>query len=119
MPENPDWERHWNTICLGIVTLATGAVGGALFATDFTTTTGLSLIEYTLTVLAITLYLVVLARGSDAVFSSYQDLIQRGTSKRDKARELYWWFFLELFTLAGLLVADAFSVFLQGIPSAQ
>ena len=34
MPESQEWERHWNTVCLGIITVASAAVGAALFTAD-------------------------------------------------------------------------------------
>ena len=117
MPENPDWERHWNTICLGIVTVATAAIGGAFFAADFTTGS-VSLPEYVLTIIAIMTYLIVLIRGGDTIFSSDTDLQKIGTSKRHRARSLYGWFFLELFALAGLLILNAYSSFLQSLQPA-
>ena len=36
MPDSQEWERHWNTISLGIVTVATAAAGVALFTADVT-----------------------------------------------------------------------------------
>ena len=118
MPEDPDWERHWNTICLGIITIATAAIGGALFAADYSAT-NTSWIEYALTIIAIWTYLLVLLSGADVIFTSEISFQLRGTSKRSRARILYGWFFTEIFALAGLLISDAFASLLQSFGPAS
>ncbi len=52
MREHEEWERHWNTISLGIVTVATAAIGVALFATDLTEAAN-SWTRYSLVIIAV------------------------------------------------------------------
>ena len=112
-----DWDRHWSTISLGIVTIATAAIGGALFAIE-RTATGASLTTlatYSLEVIAIVVYLYVLVLGGRVMFSTSAELSRQGTSKRDLTRTLYVWFFIELFALAGPLIGQAFARLLQSL----
>jgi len=75
MPDSQEWERHWNTICLGIVTVATAAVGVALFAADIAGIVT-SWATYSLVVIAILAYLSVLFLGSSAIFATSNELEQ-------------------------------------------
>ena len=65
MPDNQEWERHWNTICLGIVTIATAAVGVALFTADVVEIVT-SWATYSLVIIAILAYLDVIYLGGNA-----------------------------------------------------
>lgn len=106
MREHEEWERHWNTISLGIVTVATAAIGVALFATDLTETAN-SWTRYSLVIIAVLTYLRVVYLGGRVIFSTSEDLARQRTSKRQLAVQLYLWFGLELFTLASFLIIDA------------
>ena len=112
MPDNQEWERHWNTICLGIVTIATAAVGVALFTADVVEIVT-SWATYSLVIIAILAYLDVIYLGGNAIFSTSSGLERQGTSKRHIARNLYRWFVLELLALVGLLIHEAFGRLLQ------
>ena len=112
MPDSQEWERHWNTICLGIVTIATAAVGVALFAADAAEVIA-SWATYSLAAVAVLAYLSVIFLGTNAIFSTSDELEQQGTSKRRMARKLYVWFTLELLALIGLLVLEAFAGLLE------
>ena len=112
MPDSQEWERHWNTICLGIVTVATAAAGVAFLAADVAEIVT-SWATYSLVAIAILAYLSVLFLGSKAIFSTSDELERRGTSKRRIARNLYGWFALELLVLVGLLIPEAFAGLLQ------
>ncbi len=112
MPDSPEWERHWNTISLGIVTVATAAAGVALFTADVTEIVT-SWTTYSLAVIAILAYLSVLHLGSRVIFSTPDELGRRRTTKRRIARNLYGWFVLELLALIGLLIPEAFASLLQ------
>ena len=109
---NADWERHWSTISLGIVTVATAAIGGAFFAIDVKEIVT-SLPTFFLIAIAIAIYLQVLSLGERAIFSTQAELVSQGTSKRRVTRLLYRWFFVELFTIAGLLISQASTGLLQ------
>ncbi len=111
-------EGHWSTISLGIVTIATAAIGGALFAIDLGKIVT-SLPTYFLIALAIAIYLQVLSVGERAIFSTEAELTRHGTSKRRVARILYRWFFVELFAIAGLLISQANASLLQLLALAQ
>ena len=112
MPDSQEWERHWNTISLGIVTVATAAVGVALFTADVAEAVT-SWAMYSLAAIAVLAYLIVLFLGSRAIFSTSEELERRGTSKRRIARSLYGWFTLELLVLVGLLIPEVFAGLLQ------
>ena len=112
--ENDEWERHWNTISLGIVTVATAAVGVALFATDLTETVN-SWARYGLVIIAVLTYLRVVYLGGRVIFSTPEYLAIQRTSKRQLALQLYLWFGLELFTLANFLIIDAFAGLLASL----
>ena len=112
MPDSQEWERHWNTICLGIVTVATAAVGVALFTADVADIVT-SWATYSLAALAILAYLSVLFLGGSAIFATSNELEQQRTTKRGVARNLYGWFTLELLALIGLLIPEAFDGLLQ------
>ena len=117
-----DCDRHWSAISLGIVTIATAAIGGALFAIDRTATaTSLTttLVTYSLELIAFFAYLYVLILGGRVIFSTSAEISRQRTSKRDLARTLYVWFFIELLALAGPLIGQAFSRLLQSLASAQ
>ena len=117
MAEHPNWERHWSAISLGIVTVATAAIGAAFFAIDLTEVVT-SLITYFLVVIAISVYLWVLILGGRSIFSTSDEAILLGMSKRQLAQALYRWFFLELFVLAMLLIPEAFASLLRSLTSA-
>lgn len=112
--ENDEWERHWNTISLGIVTVATAAVGVALFATDLTETVN-SWARYCLVIIAVLTYLRVVYLGGRVIFPTPEYLATQRTSKRQLAFQLYLWFGLELFTLANFLIIDAFAGLLASL----
>ena len=111
-PDSQEWERHWNTISLGIVTVATAAVGVALFAADVAEIVT-SWATYSLAALAILAYLSVLFLGGSAIFATSNELERQRTTKRGVARNLYGWFTLELLALIGLLIPEAFDGLLQ------
>ena len=112
MPESQEWERHWNTVCLGIITVASAAVGAALFTADLAEF-GTSYPAWGLIALAMLAYLNVLITGGRAIFSTPEELEEQGNSKRELARTLYSWFITELFAIAGLLISQAFAYFLR------
>ena len=117
---NHGWDRHWSTISLGIVTIATAAIGGALFAIERTatdTSLATTLATYFLEVIAIVVYLYVLILGGRIIFSTSAELSRQRTSKRDLTRTLYAWFFIELLALAGPLIGQAFTRLLQSLAS--
>lgn len=116
MPDNQEWDRHWNTICLSIVTIATAAAGVALFAADIAEIVT-SWTTYSLVAIAILAYLSVLYLGSRAIFTASDELARQGTSKRQLARNLYGWFTLELLVLVGLLIPEAFVSLFQSLGS--
>ena len=114
MPEGQEWERHWNTLCLSVVTIGTAVIGVALFSADIAEVVT-SLPKYCLVVIAIFAYLNMLLIGGRAIYSTPDELARQETSKRQLARNLYGWFMLELLSLAGLLIIDAFASLLQSL----
>ena len=115
-----DCERHWNTIALGIVTVATAAIGGALFVIERAvapTSPEATLAMYCLELIAIFAYIYVLILGRRVIFSTSVQLHDQKTSKRRLAHLLYGWFFIELFALAGPLIGLLFFSLLESLAS--
>ena len=116
MENSADWERHWNTICLGISTIATAVIGAAFFAANITAdvTSGMNLI---LASIAIVSYLRLVVLSGRTIFTASNDLVRRGTSKRQQAHLVFAWFSVEIVTLIGILINELFSTFLKSIIS--
>ena len=108
-------ERYWGTICLGIVTIATAAIGVALFSSGLVDdqipeggplTIVLLVIKFGSAVLAIVFYLVALY-GASRVIVPAPDRLQRDSAATSK--RVFWVYALfvgELLALLVLLVAD-------------
>jgi hypothetical protein len=108
-------ERHWSTISLGIITMATAAIGGAVFAIDLEEIVT-SLPTYFLMLFAIVIYFWVLSLGGRAMFATPVELNRQGKSKREATRLLYVAFIVELFAIAGLVITQANTSLLQLLP---
>ena len=112
-------EEHWNTICLGIVTVATAAVGTAVFASGLTT---IDLASKDLTQLApdvaktffagvaIFLYFFVGTLSGIAMFHAGNEATpdDRADDKRNRTYWIYWLFIAELIALICLLASNVF-----------
>ena len=113
-----DWDRHWNTLCLGILTLATATVGAAFFAGGVANI-DLSSNDHDIQILQATKFififgaLLVLIRlvgaASKAIFTSSPALEHEGTSKRAQTEYVYLGFTLIIMALIALLVIDFFT----------
>ena len=110
-----EWERHWNTICLGIVTIASAALGTAIFASnpadiDLTTKDnwGLTLaaLKFGLIIIAMVLHMLLVALSGRAIFHT-----AHSTDAIDKSQRvlfIYWLFWFEVFVLVVLLTVNLF-----------
>ena len=119
-----EWERHWNTVCLGIITIATATVGAALFASDIASIdlSSKEISVQTLQMLKICAVFVVLAvhlwlveTASESIFTSSADLEYRGTSKRAQAAYAFGGFVIILVSLIGLLVLNLTAALLKTV----
>lgn len=110
-------KEHWNTLCLGIVTVATAAVGTVLFAS------GLAEVELSDSVLsrllpevtkvvfgvvAIVLYLVLTVISGLIIFGETAQESSNEIHIKRRTRVVYWLFVAELIALFFLLVSNIF-----------
>lgn len=108
-------ERYWGSICLGIVTIATAAIGVALFSSGLVDdqipkggpmTIVLLVIKFGSAVLAIVFYLVALYGASRIIVPSPAGLQRDGATTSKRVFWVYALFFGELLALLVLLAAD-------------
>ena len=113
MPSEP--ERYWGSICLGIVTIATAAIGVALFSSglvdaqipkDGPVSVILIGIKYGSAVFAIGLYLGALFVARRIIVPAAERLQRGGSTTAERVLRIYALFFCELLALLILLVAD-------------
>lgn len=113
---NPDWDRQWITICIGIVTIATAAVGVALFsarladpAVSATSPEALILLCCRLIIglFVASIYLTMIRRAEATIFATDFELARAGTNRRESARHIYQGLFR---VLSGLLLLLALNV---------
>jgi len=106
---NTDWDRHWDTMCLGIITIATAVMGAAFFAADIASISFASkelearMMEFikiapVFIVLLVYLRMVLVARKS--IFTASADLERAGTSKREQTAYVFEGFII----IVGLLI---------------
>lgn len=112
-----EWDRHWNTLCLGVVTLAMATVGAAFFAggvadTDLSSSDPAMLILQAAKFVFIFGALLILVRligaAGKAIFTSSLDLSREGTSKRALVEYVYIGFTIIVIALVAMLVIDLF-----------
>ena len=113
MPSEP--ERYWGSICLGIVTIATAAIGVALFGSglveaqipnDSATVKFLSIAKYGSAGLAVGLYLVVLFVARKVIVPATENLPGDRPTTAERVLWVYALFVCELLALLVLLAAD-------------
>lgn len=113
MPSEP--ERYWGSICLGIVTIATAALGVALFGSglvdvqipdDSATAKILNIAKYSSAGLAVGLYLVVLFVARKVIVPATKNLPGDRPTTAERVLWVYALFFGELLALLLLLAAD-------------
>ena len=110
-----DSEHHWNTICLGIVTIASAAVGTAIFASGLADIDLLTkderrwiteVLKLFLVGIAIFLYMALTALSGIAIFRTADANGNRVKSQRTMV--VYCLFLAEVFALVALLAVDLF-----------
>ena len=112
-------EEHWNTICLGIVTVATAAVGTAVFASGLAnielsnsdrTQLAPDLVKAIFAGIAILLYLLLSTLSGATMFrgGDGSDPEGRADYKRNRTSLIYWLFIAELLALISLLASNVF-----------
>ena len=113
MPSEP--ERYWGSICLGIVTIATAAIGVALFGSglvdvqipdDSVAVKFLNAVKYSSAVLAVGLYLGVLFVASKVIVPATEKLPGDSATTAKQVLWVYALFVGELLSLLVLLAAD-------------
>lgn len=114
---HPDWDRQWITICLGVLTIASAAVGAALFSAglvDVTTsavnpTALVSLYSRLIVSLFVTaIYLTMVRHAETAIFATDFELARYGTNRRRSVQHIYQGLFLVLFGLLALIGLNVF-----------
>ena len=113
MPSEP--ARYWGSICLGIVTIGTAAIGVALFSSDLvdgqipeggSVPVILFIVKIGSAVLANFFYLAVLYRAGRLIVSASEKLPRNSAATAKRVSWVYALFFCELLALLILLVAD-------------
>ena len=113
---NPDWERQWITICIGIVTIATAAVGVALssarladLAVSATSPEALIWLycRFITSLFVALIYLTLIRNAEAAIFATDFELARVGTNRREATRQIYQGLFP---VLSGLLLLIALNV---------
>ena len=122
-----DRSEHWDIICLGVVTIATAAIGAAVLGSDLEDVVTSSA-RYSLAIIALLTYLNVLSCSFMAIFSAVgtsQTQPSRWATflmvlyaitgpKKNRVAMVFVWFMLEMIFLVGLLgVVEAFESLLQ------
>ena len=114
---NNQWDMHWNTLCLGIVTLAVATVGAAFFGggvanTDLSSSDlAVQMLQVTKIVFifgALLVLIRLISAAGKTVFTSSLDLSREGTSKRAMVAYVYVGFEIIVTALIGILVIDLF-----------
>ncbi len=113
-----DWERHWNTICLGIVTIATAAIGAAFFASDLGTDIT-SWLKLFLALIAIVAYAWVVVLAGHTILAAPASPEGSGTSRRRRTQYVFLCFLLELFALLELLLIRVWTDYLSALTATQ
>ena len=126
---NDDWARHWDIVCLGIVTVGTAALGGAVLSSDLKEIVS-SWPKYCLAILVLTVYVTLLFSARHAIFSDastsdrpepgwkgrVQALYACTGSKKRRAEMVFAWFIGELLALVALFgILEAIGGFLATI----
>ena len=119
MPSEP--ERYWGSICLGIVTIATAAIGVALFSSGLVeaqipkggSSTGILFgVKLVAAVVAIGFYLAVLYGAGRIIVPAPARLQRDSATTAKRTFRIYLLFIGELLALLLLLVADLLLNFL-------
>ena len=117
-------ERHWSSVCLGIVTVATAAIGIALFGADIVGVNipadarlmPLLVIKLGCALGALSAYIVLLVKARSVVIFT---MPRQGIARFDRRRQanlIYILFIAELALLVGLLIAGLSLDFLAEPP---
>ena len=109
---DPQWERHWCTICLGIITLTSALVGAAFFSADLGDLTirsgniyesiGLAY-RVTVMVSIVAVYVTMIERAMDAIFMTRFELAAKRTTRREAVRNVYFGMYIVIIGLLGLV----------------
>ena len=121
---DPQWDRHWCTICLGIITLTSALVGAAFFSADLADLSARSgnvfqlmwaLYRLIIIVMIIAVYVTMIERAMDAIFSTGFELAVRRTTRREAVRNVYFGMIIVIIGLLGLV----FFQFVGGLSALQ
>lgn len=109
-------DRHWGTICLGIVTIATAAIGAALFGSDILdaripnanlqAVAFLMGTKYGAAGLAIGFYVVILFNASMVIVPMPESLHKDGLTILQRVLRVYTYLVCELLALLLMLIAN-------------
>lgn len=108
-----DQDKLWVTVCLGIVTISSAAVGAAFFSAglaDLTvenidaTSLAWLLWKFIGAILVVAIHWNMLRRAETAMFATDFDLAKTGTNRREAVRQIFNGLFFVLFGLL-LIVA--------------
>ena len=114
METQSDWSRHWDTLCLGVITLATAALGVAIFGVDFSELAGKSAVAISWVSLvstfgisfAIVVYALVVGTGLLPVFFFNGSHFRDVDNKRRVTSIVYVLFLLQVFAVGVVMIAN-------------
>ena len=127
--ETVDRSKHLDIMCLGIITIATAAIGAALLGSNLDEIVT-SVPRYSLAIIGLLTYLTVLYSGFAAIFSAASDsqasggrcprfvleLFAKIGPKQDRVATVFRWFVIEMLSLVGLLgVVEAYESLLRSL----
>ncbi len=110
-----DQDKLWVTVCLGIVTISSAAVGAAFFSAglvDFTVAeidaTSLAWLSWKFigAILVAAIHWNMLRRADTAMFATDFDLAKMGTNRRQAVRQIFNGLFFVLFGLLWLVALN-------------
>ena len=110
-----DWAKHWDTLCLGTVPIATAALGAVLVVAGFSEGSNCGIDDLTSPAkaiaaifagLAFVVYVVLATLAGVAIFVVRADNRVRTRLKLNLATTVYFLFILELFALGALLITN-------------
>lgn len=106
------WERQWILVCLGVVSIATIALGAAFASADVVKLAEtqqdnagarLAAFKFILLFVEAATYLLLVARARAAMFSTDDELTNLGADRRRAVRRVYDILFWQLYFLVGLV----------------
>ena len=111
-----DWDNFWVTICLGILAIASAALGAAFFSAGLVNLATTDVSEWSLfwfwcksvgAVFVVAVYWHMLSRAETAIFATEIELARLGTNRREVVRHIFNGLFFIVFGLLLIVAMNA------------